>query len=272
MECSLKVAWILGRHKKPFSDAEMVKECMVEVTEALFEGKQKDDIREKIKQIPLSDSTAMRRTEILAEDLTSHLDNAMQHAPCISLAVDESTDATDSAQLLVIVRFYDGAKRGFCEDLFGVASLEARTRGEDIYEAIKVMLTKRGIDLKSVVSLTTDGAPSMIGRGRGLVGRLKEDHPDLLKYHCIIHQSVLCASLGDEYTVIMEKIMKLVNFLRASSSLQHRLLRNFLTEVSASYDDLFLHNNVRWLKGKVLERFWSIRKEVQEFIKKPTKC
>ncbi|XP_063850962.1 general transcription factor II-I repeat domain-containing protein 2A-like [Scylla paramamosain] len=66
----------------------------------------------------------------------------------------------------------------------------------------------------------------------------------------------------------MEKIMKLANFLRASSSLQHRLLRNFLSEVSASYDDLLLHNNVRWLsKGKVLERFWSIRKEVQEFLR-----
>ena len=61
------------------------------------------------------------------------------------------------------------------------------------------MLTKRGTDLKSVVSITTDRAPAMIGRGRGLVARLKEDHPDLTSYHCIIHQSVLCASLGKEY-------------------------------------------------------------------------
>ena len=268
VECSLKVAWILGRHKKPFSDAETVKECMLEVTETLFEGKQKDDIKDKIKQIPLSDSTAMRRTAILAEDLTSQLDNAMQNASCISVAVDESTDATDSAQLLVFVRFYDIAQKGFCEDLLGVASLEARIRGEDIYEAMKMMLTERGLDLKSVVSITTDGAPSMIGRERGLVGRLKEDHPDLISYHCIIHQSILCASFGGDYAVIMEKIMKLANFLRASSSLQHRLLRNFLSEVSGSYDDLLLHNNVRWLsKGKVLERFWSIRKEVQEFLR-----
>jgi hypothetical protein len=33
----------------------------------MCEGKQKDDLRVKV---PLSDSTAMRRTEILAEDLT----------------------------------------------------------------------------------------------------------------------------------------------------------------------------------------------------------
>jgi hypothetical protein len=38
----------------------------------LLEGKQEDELWEKIKQIPLSDSTAMR-SEILAEDVTSQL-------------------------------------------------------------------------------------------------------------------------------------------------------------------------------------------------------
>ncbi|KAK1894589.1 SCAN domain containing protein 3, partial [Dissostichus eleginoides] len=70
----------------------------------------------------------------------------------------------------------------------------------------------------------------MIGREKGAVQRLKEHHPDLLSYHCIIHQSVLCANLGKEYSDVMETIMKLVNYLRASSALQHRLLRAFLTE------------------------------------------
>eukprot|EP00064_Thunnus_orientalis_P023522 superscaffoldBa00008979_g23768 len=68
------------------------------------------------------------------------------------------------------------------------------TRGEDIYLAIKEMLTKRGVEPKSVVSITTDGAPPMIGREKGAVARLKEDNPELISYHCIVHQSVLCAS------------------------------------------------------------------------------
>ncbi|XP_068205777.1 protein FAM200B-like [Palaemon carinicauda] len=89
----------------------------------------------------------------------------------------------------------------------------------------------------------------------------------MISYHCIIHQSVLCASLGDEYGEVMKTIMKLVNFLRSTSALQHRLLQTFLTKVNASYDDLLVHNNVRWLsKGKVLERFWAIRKELQTFL------
>ena len=41
---SLRVAWILGKHKKPFSDAEIIKECMTEVMDTMFEGKQKEEI------------------------------------------------------------------------------------------------------------------------------------------------------------------------------------------------------------------------------------
>ena len=48
-EASFRVAWVLGKHKKPFSDSEIVKECMNEIASALFEGTQKDDIIQKNK-------------------------------------------------------------------------------------------------------------------------------------------------------------------------------------------------------------------------------
>ncbi|KAL0161498.1 hypothetical protein M9458_045223 [Cirrhinus mrigala] len=266
-EASLRVAWVLGKNKKPFSDAEIVKECMSEVVTALFEGTQKDEISQKISQIPCSDSTAARRTEILAVDLLEQLSSAVKKAKFISLAVDESTDSTDNAQLLVFVRFFDEEKGEFYEDVLGLTNLHGHTRGDDIYEAVTQMLRDREIDLKHVVSIATDGAPCMIGRERGLVSRLRAHHPDLMAYHCIIHQMVLCASLGERYSEVMTTVMKLVRYLRASSALQHRLLRRFLVEVNATFDDLLLHNNVRWLsKGKVLERFWALRKELETFL------
>lgn len=65
----------------------------------------------------------------------------------------------------------------------------------------------------------------------------------------------------------MDTMMRMINFLRESSSLQHRLLREYLREVEAEADDLLLHNNVRWLsKGRVLERFWAIREEIGAFL------
>lgn len=132
------------------------------------------------------------------------------------------------------------------------------------------MLNERGIDYKKVVSVATDGAPAMMGRKGGLVQRLKDHHPDLISYHCIIHQSVHYASRGEVYSEVMETVMRLINVLRASSSLQHHLLHTFLTEVNATFDDSLLHNNVRWLsKGKARERFWAIRKELQVFLSEP---
>ena len=232
-----------------------------------FDGKQQQQVCDKIKQIPMSASSATKRSELLTEDVLTKLDEAMKKAPCVGLAVDESIDVCDSAQLLVYVRFFSTDQKAFCEDLLGVTPLQTSTRGEDIYLAVKEMLKKRGIHPQQVVSITTDGAPAMIGREKGAVARLKEDNPELIAYHCIIHQSVLCASLSDEHAEVMNTMMKMINFLRASSSYQHRMLREFLREVDADADDLLLHNNVRWLsKGRVLERFWSIRREVAAFL------
>ena len=106
-ECSLRIAWILGKHKKPFNDAEIVKECMIQTAEALFDGNKKDQILGKIKQILLSDSTAMRRTELLPEDLVLQLNERLKSKNCISLAIDELTDMIDNSQLIVFVRHYD---------------------------------------------------------------------------------------------------------------------------------------------------------------------
>ena len=88
----------------------------------------------------------------------SQLDAAVQSAPCMSLAIDESSDVTDNAQLLVYVRLFHQDKKEICEDLLGLTPLETHTIREDIYEAIKEMLSKRGIDLKKVVSVTTQTA------------------------------------------------------------------------------------------------------------------
>jgi hypothetical protein len=46
-ECSLKIAWILGQHKKTFSDATVVKECLNAAAETLLEGKQRDELWKK---------------------------------------------------------------------------------------------------------------------------------------------------------------------------------------------------------------------------------
>lgn len=100
------------------------------------------------------------------------------------------------------------------------------------------MLTKTAIEPKQVLSTTTDGAPAMTGREKGAAARLEEDSPELRAYQCIIHQSVLCASLSDEHAEVINTAMKMITFIRASSSYQHRMLREFLRDVDANAADL----------------------------------
>ncbi|QQP42234.1 Uncharacterized protein FKW44_016835 [Caligus rogercresseyi] len=54
----------------------------------------------------------------------------------------------------------------------------------------------------------------------------------------------------------MDDVMAIINFIRSTSSLQHRLFRQLLAEMNAEHYDLLLHNDVRWLsKGNALQRF-----------------
>ena len=74
---------------------------------------------------------------------------------------------------------------------------------------------------------------------------------------CPLRLPVRWACWADEYNYENDQFSQDIVFVPAS------LLREFLREVDANADDLLLHNSVRWVsKGRVLERFRSIRREV----------
>lgn len=96
--------------------------------------------------------------------------------------------------------------------------------------------------------------------------KVRENGGEAIKIHCIIHQEALCAKtikLGD----VMATVVKTVNIIRARG-LFHRQFQEFLSDVDAEYKDLLYHSEVRWLsRGSVLQRFYSLRSEIDEFLK-----
>ena len=265
---SLHVSWTLAKAKKPFADAELIKQCAIHMVGEVLnqEEKIKTKFVELLKQVPLSASTASRRVEVLAEDCFSSLLTDLKKAEAgISLAIDSSCDRTDMEQLSVFARFFDG--KIFREELLCLLPLPGRTTGEICFNELTLFFEKNGLDVSKVVSVVTDGAPSMVGRRQGLVSRLSAVNPTLLAFHCIIHKAILCAKLSEEMKGRMDTVTRLVNFVRESSSLQHRLFRALLEEMSAEHKDLLLHNDVRWLsKGRVLERVCDLRDELVSFL------
>ncbi|XP_065131907.1 protein FAM200A-like [Paramisgurnus dabryanus] len=227
--------------------------------------KTKKMVVELLHKVPLSDCTATRRVEALAGECLSNLLSDIKKAEVMSLAIDSSCDRTDIEQLSVFVRFFDG--KVFREELLCLLEIQGRTTGEIIFNKLMQFFEKNGLDLSKVVSVVTDGAPSMVGHHRGLISRLAAVNPKLIAFHCIIHKSVLCAKLSGKMKETMDTVMRLVNFIRASSGLQHRLFRALLEEMSAERHDLLLHNDVRWLsKGRVLERVCELQHELCTFL------
>lgn len=267
-EASFEIAWILARAKKPFSDSEIVKDCFLATAEILFtDFDNKDAIVKQIKGLQLSDSTIMRRIEDIGKDVSDQLTADLSAAPCFSIAVDESTDVTDVAQLCVWVRF--PKENSFREEMLCLLPLLGQTRGEDILNALLAFFDERKLSWSSLVSVCTDGAPSMRGKEKGLVGLMKkrEEMPNFISFHCIIHQESLVSKLrNNEFQNVMQRVVRVVNFI-VSRALNHRQFRQLIEDYDTEYGDLLMHSEVRWLsRGKVLERFLSLLPEIRTFL------
>lgn len=272
-EASMHISWVLAKKQKPLSDGEMIKECFQKCAESLFSDfHNKTEIKKQISNLSLSHQTVARRVELLSRNVLSQLRNDLKNASGFSLALDESADISDTEQLMVYVRF--DVNDEFKEDLLGVMALRNTTRGEDIYRALKECLVNNDIDLQKLVSVTTDGAPSMVGRRLGLIGHLMADNdfPDFHAYHCIIHQQSLCSKMKDvELDSVMKAVVKIVNFVRANP-LHHRQFKALLSEYESNYDDVILHADVRWLsRGKVLSRVNDVVNELKVFLREKRK-
>lgn len=78
----------------------------------------------------------------------------------------------------------------------------------------------------------------------------------------IISQAAFCGKLSVILKEVMDKMVKMVSFIRSCSALQHRQFTEFLSECEYSYlsesaySYLLQYSNVCWLsKGQVFERF-----------------
>ena len=157
-EASYMVAYRLGVAGKPYSDGELVKACIVDAVRCIHPGKEGE-----YSSIPLSRDTVQRRQYNIAEQLKHSLQAKVNSEDSLfSLAIDESTDITDSAQLLIFVRSLSPTFE-LCEDLLSMETLATRTRGEDIFLAVKRACIQFGVDLKNLRGICTDGAPAMVG-------------------------------------------------------------------------------------------------------------
>ena len=92
----------MGKRGKPFSDVD-IKESIIEVVSCIH-----SENISKFKELPLSRTTITSRQHELASNLKQQLNSTIQKEVFYSIAIDESIDNTDFAQILVFIRAITG--------------------------------------------------------------------------------------------------------------------------------------------------------------------
>uniref|UniRef100_A0AAQ4RGF6 HAT C-terminal dimerisation domain-containing protein n=1 Tax=Gasterosteus aculeatus aculeatus TaxID=481459 RepID=A0AAQ4RGF6_GASAC len=176
----------------------------------------------------------------MSGNIYDQLREKAKHFHSYSLALDESTDVTDTAQLAIYVR---GVDNNFevTEELLSVIAMHGQTTAQEIFRQLCYSIEDAGSQWKGLAGITTDGAPSMTGRKNGLVAlvqrKLEEEGvEDAIALHCIIHQQALCSKIM-RFDNVMSDVVKIINHIR-SRALKHRQFRDFLAEIESEYEDV----------------------------------
>lgn len=264
---SFQLSHTIAQHGKPLSDGDYLKEAFKNCSEILFEDfPNKNDILKRINELPVARNTVKDRIIAMDKDVTDQLIQDLRNAGMFSICLDESTDVTSAARLAVIARFPSG--NIIKEELIKLMTLSEKTRGEDIMNELKKEFIELGINFGNIVSVTTDGAPSMIGKNIGFVKLLKQEvNHNIVEFHCIIHQEALCAkSTFKSLESVIGLVTKVVNFIVAHA-LNKRQFTKLLNAVDSQFSGLIMYNNVRWLsRGQVLNRFVELLEEIRSYL------
>ena len=260
---SYKIAYELGRHGLPFTAGEVVKDCMIIAAEELCPAEVLT-----LSKISLSRDIVASRTKDIGDGISRELKELSAKFVKFSIALDESNDVTDTAQLSVFIRGVT-PELDVYEELLDVIPLKGTTSGLDIFTAIENLFEKYNLQWCKLVSVSTDGAPAILGRKDAFYGRLLKkltelNLPPIPLIHCIVHRENLCAKTL-KMKHVMDVVVKIINTIKARA-LNHRLFRERLEANDSDVKELLYHTEVRFLsRGKSLTRFIKLRNEVKFF-------
>ncbi|XP_076228031.1 general transcription factor II-I repeat domain-containing protein 2-like [Nomia melanderi] len=153
------------------------------------------------------------------------------------------------------------------EELLNFCEMKGTT-GEDIMSCVEKIVDQYKLPWNNLISVATDGAPSMVGRNFGFICRLQNKLKCLtiphgiIPIHCMIHKQNLFAK-SVKFEAVMSVVVRVINFLR-NHELQLAQLRPFLKELNSENGELPYFTEIQWLsRGKAVERFFMFRKEIR---------
>jgi hypothetical protein len=154
----------------------------------------------------LSWRTVARRLDSIADDLKLNLTDVTKQFECFSIALDESIDSSDTAQLTIFIRGID-TNFNNVEELLSLQPMKYTTKGDDIFQEIEKAFETFKLNWEKLSGVATDGTPSMVGSKSGVIAKIQSElssrnikNENFLVFHCILHQVAEGVHLPPEIT------------------------------------------------------------------------
>lgn len=183
--------------------------CMVDVCLTLLGVK----AARKIKTIPLSNDTVLNRITMMSDDIQQQLLIKIKRSMIYALQLDESTDITDKALLLIYIRYVDWDEKEIKEEFLNCLELKKYTTGAEIFSALSDYFLNTDLKMSDCISICTDDAANMNSRHVGLVIKMKQVPPNIHGTHCKIHREMLASKrMSAEFNQALTTAVKMINF------------------------------------------------------------
>ena len=126
---------------KPFCEGEFVKTCILKAAEIVCPEK-----RQVFANISLTRNTVAERISDLSANLDSQLKNKVKSFVTFSVALDESTDISDVAQLAIFIRGVDETL-SVTEEFLGLVPMMDTTTANDFFNSLVGALNRFGVSV-----------------------------------------------------------------------------------------------------------------------------
>ena len=225
----------------------------------------REAVAKKLDVVPLSDNTVSRRIHDLASQVKTIFIKRIKQSKYFAIQLDESTDVTNFAQLMMYVRYE--FEQSVEEEFLFCEPLSGRTTATEIFKKVDDFMTSNEINWQNCVGVCSDGAAAMTGKHGGVVTQIKQVVPQTNFTHCSIHRTALATkAMPTSLKTVLDESVKVVNFIKVRA-LNSRLFSIMCNEMGSDHKKLLLHTEVRWLsRGKVLTRLFELRSEVRIFL------
>ncbi len=121
------MAYLIAQAKKPHTIGEtLIKLAAIAISRAMHGAR----LAHELKAVQISNGTVARHISDMAQDIKCQLVDRVKKGK-FALQLDESTDVSNSAQLLVFIRY--SFDRKLNEDILFCTPLEGTCTGEDIF-------------------------------------------------------------------------------------------------------------------------------------------